>query len=248
MSIELDDIELKLLTGLPIEIIATGDLYSPLVKDIIELGYSKYNELLSCVLVDKANLVKKVQDDDVSTFTIILSLCVHDPTYEQKFLKAIELMFKEKAQFGHTEDEAFFYFGDITEGRYITSKNIEYIQAMIRLANQVKHQDEEEENYNPADEQTRKVIEEMLARRKNKPKPKPTINLHSIISGLACKSNSINHFNVGQLSLYQLYDSFHRLDVIENYHYTLVGIYSGNVDSKKINFNKIHWTKIIDKN
>lgn len=244
----MDDIELKLLMGMPIHIDGVGDIYSPLLNDIIELGFSKYNEFLTCLLVDNSIIKRKTdneKDETVDTFSVILSLMIHDQSFYEKFKNALELTFREKVSFGHTDEEAFFYVGDLSKQRFITDKNIELIQAIVRIANQVKTQNVEEE-YNPADEQTRKIIEEMLARRKKKPKPKSTMNMHSIISGLASKSNSINHFNIGGLSVYQLYDSFHRLEVIENYHYTMVGIYTGNVDSKKINYNKMHWSKIID--
>jgi hypothetical protein len=244
---DMDDIELKLLVGLPIEVENVGNIYSPTVKEIIEFGYSKYNEILSCLLMDKSRLKLESLDEKViTTFTLLASLCFHEEDFRRKFLNGLNFIFKEEVFFGHNDEEIFFYFGDLGEMRYISEKNIEFIQALIRVSNQVKIQDEKEDEYNPADEQARKIIEEMLARRRNKPKPKPTVNLHSIISGLCTKSNGVNHLNVKDLSIYQLYDCFHRLEVVENYHYTLVGIYSGNVDGKQINYNKIHWTKIIE--
>jgi hypothetical protein len=245
-QINMDDIELRLLVGLPVEIESVGYIYSPLVKETISIGQNTYSQYLSLLLVDKEKISSTSKTDDISTFDVILSLYIHDRNFSVGFIKALEFLFRENVSFGYTDSEAFFYLGGIEDKRYITKNNIELIQAVVRVANQVKVADEEEEQYNPADEQARKIIEEMLARRKNKPKPKPTMNLHSIISGLASKSSSINHLNVGDLSIYQLYDNFYRLEVIENYHYTLVGIYTGNVDSKKINFKNIHWTKIIE--
>ncbi|GFN32599.1 hypothetical protein [Paenibacillus xylaniclasticus] len=244
---DMDNIELRLLIGEPVPLEGVGEIHSPLVKDIVRLGQSTYNEYLSYILVDKDKIsVQEDERDTLTTFNVILSLCIHDPHFHRIYFNALKFFFKEEVFLGHNDKEYFFYLGDYSDCRYITKDNIEIMQAIIRIANQVKIKDEKEEQYNPANEEAARIIAEMLERRKKKPKPKPTTNLHSIISGLACKSNNISYFNVGDLTIYQLYDNFHRLEVIENYHYTLVGIYSGNVNGKEINFNKIHWTKIIE--
>jgi len=245
----MDDIELKLLLGQPIPIEGLGKIYSPSTDDVAELGYSVYNEYLSRLLVNKDKIQATPEEkEQLTTFKVIISLCVYDEDFREVFVKALEFMFKESVHLGQSDSDVFFYLGNIEDQRFITQDNIELIQVLVRLANQVKVQDEEDEesSYNPADEVAAKIIAEMLERRRNKPKPKPTINFHSIVSGLSNKSNSINYLNIGQLSIYQLYDKFHRQEVMENYHYTLVGIYSGNVDGKKVNYNKIHWTKILN--
>lgn len=239
----MDEIELKLLVGMPIEIDGCGYLHTPLVKEVIDIGQTKYNELLSVALLNKNKLKS---ESDLTTFQIIAYMYLNDENFQKKFSEAIKFFFKEEIHFGYNESEVFFYFGDKDENRWITQNNIEIIQAVLRVSNQVKVDQEDEDEYKPANEHARKLIEEMLERRKNKPKPKPTINLHSIISGLAWKSNNVSIFDIPNLTIYQLYDGFHRLENIDSYHYTLVGIYSGNVDGKKINLNNIHWTKIMN--
>jgi hypothetical protein len=244
----MDDIELKLLAGMPIEIDGVGEIHSPLVKDVIRIGEDKYNQYLSYLLIDKDKIdIEEEMRSKLSTFAVIVTLCMQDQQFQQIFLSALQFIFNKEAHLGHDDSDVFFYFGDIRENNRITKEDIEIIQAIIRVANHVKIKEENEDEYRPAGEEARKMIEEMLERRRNKPKPKPTINLHSIISGLAWKSNNINIFDISKLSIYQLYDGFHRQESIDSYNYTLVGIYSGNVDGKKVDYNNIHWTKILKK-
>jgi hypothetical protein len=108
----------------------------------------------------------------------------------------------------------------------------------------------EEEEFRPAGAAVAKFIKEMLEerkkRQKQKPKQKETINLRSIISGLAWKSGSPNLQSILELTNYQLYDGFKRLEKIDNVYYTLLGIYTGNVDVKKINTSELNYAKIIE--
>ncbi len=100
------------------------------------------------------------------------------------------------------------------------------------------------EEYNPANEEARKIIEKIKENKKNAPKPKELITLSSMISGLGWKANNINIFNVWDLTVYQLYDGLNRLKIIDDYQFTLSGIYAGTIDSGKINLKDINWMKI----
>jgi len=65
-----------------------------------------------------------------------------------------------------------------------------------------------------------------------------------MISGLGWKANNINIFDVWDLTVYQLYDGLNRLKIIDDYQFTLSGIYAGTIDSGKINLKDINWMKI----
>ena len=103
---------------------------------------------------------------------------------------------------------------------------------------------DEEDEYIAGNERARKFIEQqkkkkaMLAKHK-----KQTINLRSIISGVGWKAQSFEF--ISKLNIYQLYDGYGRLGVIDNYHYTMSGLYAGTVDSKSIKLPELNWANII---
>jgi hypothetical protein len=238
-----NDIELKLLAGMPIEIEGVGKLYSPTLKEYIKIGESLHNQYLSALLFDKKN-IEGVEKDDISTFELLCVYCYHNQEFKDMFFKALKLVFKEEARMFADEQSVFFYFGELMDMRRITESNFGQIQEIVRKANWIKPAAEEEE-LDFANEEARKMHEE-IERIKAKIKTKEKMNLHSIISGLSWKDNGVNIFNIFDLTIYQIYQGFFQTEQIDSYHFTLTGIYQGTVDGKNIKMPNIHWAKIID--
>lgn len=66
--------------------------------------------------------------------------------------------------------------------------------------------------------------------------------LGNLLSCVTWGSNGgINPFNRNNLHIYDLIDGVNRNDKIFNYDHTITGIYSGCIDSDKINMQKISW-------
>lgn len=57
-----------------------------------------------------------------------------------------------------------------------------------------------------------------------------------------CTSSGITPFNRNNLHMYDLVEGVHRTDKLLNYKNTMVGLYSGCVDKKNIDFVKMHWS------
>lgn len=239
-----NDLELKLLAGSPIEIHGVGTIYPPTIRDIVNIGESQYNKLLSTLLFDKENIENLHDHIELNNFQILFSYCYHQEDFKEITLKAIEFFFREKAQLGFNDSNVFFYFGHEKENRKIDSSNLDQIQFVLKKMSFIKTNKEPE--YNPANSKAKQMIELIMKNKKNKPLTKEIMNLHSVTSGMAWKSKNINIFNVFDLTVYQLYQGFRVTENIDNYHYTLTGVYSGNVSSKEINFTQIHWAKILD--
>jgi hypothetical protein len=241
----LKDLELKLLAGLPIEIQDVGSLYIPTLKEIISLGESRYNHLVSALLFDKKDQ-QNLKDLNGTNFEFLLFYCHYYPNEElsRDFIESLELHFKDKVSI--SEEDGFFYLGDYQERRLIDEDNFEFIRDVVRKANHIRSpEEEEEEGYNPANETAAQFIKELEEKKKKRPKPKETINLHSIISGLAWKPNGINLKEIFDLTIYQIYNGFAATENIDNYHYTMSGIYAGTVDGKKIKPETIHWARVL---
>ncbi|OPH47621.1 hypothetical protein BC351_10555 [Paenibacillus ferrarius] len=235
------DLELKLLAGMPINIEGVGKIFSPTVREIIEIGESNYNQYLSALLFDKNSIETDIKEE-LSNFEMMFAYAYHHEEFRKILFESISFFFKDEVHLDHDDQDVFFLFKNGKMGKSV----FENVQDIIKTANWVSDSSEESEQYNPADEETAKVIREMLERRKKKAKPKPVVNLYSIISAIAWKSPDMNISKILDLTIFQLYDGFRRLEKIDSIHYTLNGIYSGNVDAKKINMSDLNWAKIIE--
>ncbi|MGL6175210.1 MAG: hypothetical protein ACRC1P_11450 [Cellulosilyticaceae bacterium] len=68
----------------------------------------------------------------------------------------------------------------------------------------------------------------------------------SIVESVASKHPNLNLNSIWDYSMYKLMRTFYRLEHIESNNKTMTGIYSGVIDSKKINLEKIHWANDLD--
>jgi hypothetical protein len=244
-----EDIEMKLLAGLPIQIENLGHYHSVKLHEIASMGESEYNNIVGYLLLDEESF------DPEGTFKgklgllqMIASSSYYDPTLRSKIEQGLELFFREKANlyFSAEENEAFFYFGEFNEFRHLTEELWELFCIVLRLDNHSPKQKKFEEEYEFLTEEARLKYEEMQRKKANAFKPKSKINLQSIVSAMSNKSNSLNITNIWDLTLYQIYDSFKRLDHIGHYEDTILGIYTGNIEGKKIKLADIHWANIIN--
>lgn len=240
MPVKKSDLELMLLAGLPIPIDDFGELYLPTLKQIIQLRQSKYNEYLSALLFDKKNLQNMNDEiDGYSNYEVAMSFIYHDQLLKNSFLNAIKLFFHQAA---NQNEEGLIYLGDPQENRMLTEEKFCEIQQILKLANYIK--EPEEDNIEAGNDRAKQFMESLKKKKERLSKmQKEKMNFHSLMSALAWKTNGIE--NVLDLTVYQLYDAFYRLEGMENYHYTLTGIYTGNIDGKKVKLPDIHWANII---
>lgn len=236
------DIQLKLLANMPIYIDGIGMLQLPTITEIIKMGESKYNHSLSLMLFTKDYLATQNEEvNNFSDFEVMLSLILYDPSFREMMFNTFSIFINSTPNM--TEDGILF-FGEPKEESILTEEKWTYIQKIIKLGNYIHGKQEDE--YKPGNERARKFIEkqkknkEMVAKLKKKDE---TINLHSIISAVAWRTNGFNQLL--NLTIYQLYDGFYRLGLIDNYHYTFTGIYTGNIDGSKIKLPDINWANII---
>jgi len=234
--------DLQLLAGIPIAIRGVGTLTPLKVSQVAEMGEDRYNHYLSILCFNVQELddeVVSVLSDEVTSFDIIISQCFHDEQFCGLVVEGLSTFFADKVEF--VRDYGVFYLGDVREGRIITRDNYEEIKHVLRTQNFV--QDKIKEEYNPANERARQLIEQIKQNQKNAPKTNEK-TLYSIISGIAWKSH-IGIKSVWDLTIYQLFDAYYRLELVDAWDKTLTGIYSGSIDGKKINLKDLSWSKPI---
>ncbi|GIN66338.1 hypothetical protein J41TS2_17590 [Bacillus sonorensis] len=135
------------------------------------------------------------------------------------------------------------------ELKVVNRDNFDDIVEAVKLQNYLKRPKEnKDEDINPADEETKKLMERMkeLNEKVKEKKRQQTqgedeeINISDIVSAVTAKSNSINKLNVWDHTLYQLYDEYARLELIDNYDFSIRAMMAG---AEKIDLK--HWSSKI---
>lgn len=130
------------------------------------------------------------------------------------------------------------------EIRLIHRENFDKLIDVVKLQNYLEKPSQIIKKANPADEETRKLLEHMnkmrekiQAKKKQLDNDEDNVDISDIISAVSSKSYSINKINIWDLTLYQLYDEYGRLELIDSYNFSIKAMMAGagKVDLK-------HWS------
>lgn len=237
-----NDIHLKFLLGRPIHVEGMGDFYSPLLKDVIDITEDKYNTAISSILFKKSMLNDTNEEiDKLTEFQVLNSIVYHDEYYRSMFFNGLKLHFNN---YPRLHESGYIYFDEFSEESILTEDKFNYIKSLVRIANNIQ-EEKEEESYVAGNDKARQFMEEQKKRKAMIAKlKKPKMNLHSIISAVGWKTQSFNFIN--QLNVYQLYDGYYRNQMLDNYNHTMSGIYAGTIDGSKIKTEDINWANIVN--
>jgi len=242
----LKDISLKLLTGKPIDI-DIGKIHPLTIDEIVDMGELQYNEYLNILLYDVDLLdiskekLKEMEIDRFTTYHFLLLQSYNDEDFKNLVIKILEVFFKEKVYF--SEDDLLFYLADNNGLKYIDLKTYELVRKILIKQNYLKELEEEEELIF-GNEMARQWYLDLKKKDKSQPKPKSDVDLQSIISSVMWKTHkSIDE--ILKMTIYQLYDGYFRLSLIDSCNNLAQGIYHGTIDQTKIKQSELNWAKII---
>lgn len=240
------DIQLRFLTDVPVKINGIWEFKPPKVLDIVEITETVYNQALSSILLDKDSMQLEGVDD-ATNLQVIMMLIHNDEEFKKYFLKGLQLHFEAKV---NLMENGYVYFGEeVTEDSILEEEQFNQIVELVRVANNIQEDDEEEMEFNPGNDAARKIIEERMKKRKvslariNAAKKK-TNNLFSIISGIGFITSNLK--NVLDMNIFQLYEANRRIHKIEHIRNINRGIYAGTVDGSKMKNEELDFTSIID--
>ncbi len=240
-------IKLRLLADIPIAIADAGFLRAPKLRLIAEICETHYNRLVAALLFDASQL-EDVEADGISPFDLFCAYCRCNEPFRSLVLEGLALFFQTKAAMAGAEEMNRFVLGDPAAGAsgasgHIHAGNFDRMQTVLKLAHHMKLPQGPE--FRPANSRAKEMIDRIVKSRRSKPTGKQEMNLHSIVSGMAWRSPDLSIAAIFDLTIYQLYDGFFRLDHIDNYQFTMSGLYAGTVDGSQLNFASIHWTTLI---
>lgn len=141
--------------------------------------------------------------------------------------------------------------GDISEitsenHKIIDRNNFQFFVKGVKLMTSFPNESNDDviDDFMPLDPRARRLKEKMLANRKRVEKIKEnqkdkdgSIDFYNLIDAVTVKSNNINKINVWNLTLYQLYSEYLRLDKIEEYELSIKAIMAGAENVKQM-----HWS------
>lgn len=235
------DLNIELLLNNYIEIPNVGKLYCLTNDEIKKIKYTKYNQYLSILCIEKEHiktlLGENLKDDNISTFEYLVSVSYYDVQFRKLVLDALFTFFKEEITF--SMESLCFFIGN--DKRIIHNYHYEYIKFILKKQNGIKIEETEKFANSIAKQMADKL--KQLRNKYNKINNDEQIYDYSdILSSVCAKHNSINLFNIGELTIYQTIDQFKRLNMIDKFEINIQSLLHGakQEDIKLENwFNKI---------
>lgn len=237
------DLEGKMLSNLPILIDNVGYIYSLTLKEIAQIGITRYNQILSFMCFNIEDIIKNTTDDDIdyTTFDIILGNCLKDKEFAEIILLGLNLFFREDVNL--SPNIGGFIVGDIKEEqkRMITRDNYEEIKEIIKIKNGI-NKNKTKDDYNPANAKAKEILLKLKKSKEKIEKAKGSdttdLTLWDLVSILASNSNNLNIINIWELDMYQFNNQFARMQIFENYDVNVRSLLAG-ADSKNVDLK--HW-------
>jgi hypothetical protein len=232
------DIKLKLLSGEPIEVTSVG-LVSPLtLRQIARIGYLEYITHLNLFVIDKKDFIQEefIEEVDLPLFSMMIAFA--DQDFLDYMTKAFSIFLNVKLI--ALKEHLMLVSEDPHLNIQITSDNFDDLRQVIQWQNGINDRTASQE-IKFKNDRAKLILEKLQKAQaevdKQKRKENSDLDFADIISAIASKSFSLNKLNVFDLTVYQMYDEFRRLDLIDNYGVAVQAMMQGakNIDLK-------HWT------
>lgn len=234
------DTELNLIRGLDFQITDKLVIKHPTLLEIIEYGEANYNASVRLFTTKPYDYMVEIDDagldyETVDEFDLFLQFYRENKASAKFFLG--ELEFEEL----HNRDTGEKILRAKC-GAEINKQVYRSIANHIRRINFIS----DEEEFHPGNEGAKKEIISQERKRKQRLARKPPKAQSSRLSNLVsasiwCMKSQYNYSNVWTLSIYQFYEGIFRTKVYDKYKNTMLGVYTGNVDTSKLDFKEIDW-------
>jgi len=232
--------ELQLMRGRGIKV---GDfLIKPLsMGEIEELTEAKYFQYVSIIGVNKESF--QVEDDNITIFDLVFAICIKDDVFRDLYISSMSHFIRKQVCMYASDSDYFFYTENEEECTFITGENYEDIIEVIKLQNCITKKSDEDED-NPADEKTRKLLERqkkaraLLAKAKKGDDDGEPLTLSDLVSILASNGNGITPFNVWDMNFYWFNNQFNRMKMLDEYDINIRSLLAG---AKSEDINLKHW-------
>jgi hypothetical protein len=235
------DLKLKLFGGIPIHAEGYGEIVPLKIRKIIDVGYSEYMKHLNMLTLEVKDFLPEGTEEDIDVFDLIIQFGGDE--IEKIFVDSLSLLLNGDALIDKENHRALVKHSN-EQILVVNKDNYSAIQEIIKWQNYINHFDEKNlGSFNPADEEARKLREKLdkLQKQIDEIKKKQDagdkddendIDFFDILSAISSKSFGVNELNVMDMTIYQVYSKFKRLEIIDQYEISIKSIMAGAKDVK----------------
>lgn len=224
-------------------------LRCPKIKDIAEYGESEYFSMVQTLCATPSSMMVALDDMGlnymkISDFELFMMLIQSlKPEVTRLLLGDLDLSKFKPYEIKDSKEVILVYEGTESDENPIVISSIIYevLTTYIRKMNGLQKQDKKAGN-----EYTRKKLIYLARQDAEIAKNKPYESfLRPIISAVKCRQGySIDY--IRQMGIFELMDDLSRLNIIVQADAALGGMYSGFVDTKKMDKTVLNWTRNTD--
>lgn len=241
--------KLELLSSEPLDFHGLK-IYKLTLKEISQLGLENYNRLTSRLTMSILDIAKFFEQQRIggavpSPLSFIITSAKSDPANFLEIYIAFFTYLKKSIEI--LDDQIVVKNGLGDKDFILDEKNFNEFQEAILIINKMYDVEEEREINSPNEELKQKFIKARLklreAKRRQREKDSQKgdgITLPDIISALCTYGIGYTIFNVWDLTIYQLYEQFERLQAKDEYEHNYSALLAG-ADNKKIKLK--NWMK-----
>ena len=235
----MDDIELasKFLRGKPVNL-GLFKLYPLTLDDIFdEVGFEEYNKYLSILCIDSDTIKEllNMEDKNIEPFEYLFASAFHQEESRKVIIDALNLFLKEEIIF----KEGYFQIGK-DQNNIIYQNNFNFFIDILKQQNCINNEKNKVKVENDAQKKFMEQLRKMKEKYKKYEKEQDIVD---IMSGVCSKHPSINVFNVGKLTMWQLINAYKALNKIDEYYLSYKSIFAGG-DPEKIKIK--HWSEKLE--
>lgn len=239
-----------LISPCPLYLKNIGHIISPTLRSIwdTKVTYKKFKFYLSLLTItpqiyyDKSNLRQEWYEsltDTEKLSTTMIDVIKRIPVLQENYCEAFNFFLKEKIVWNN-EFSAFLSYKDKEIVGMISSEIFDDLcDIILQLCNIKKKQTSKELRFKS------KLAQEVweLTHKDSNEQKSNNVELPNIISSVSAKSESLNMINIWELTIYQLYDQFHRLQGNAIYEISAMRVATWGDEGNK--FDDSNWYKNI---
>lgn len=235
------DLKARLLMGLDVAVHGITIKNHKLGTIFKDIGLTKYIQASSLINRSPKDFFKKEFINEVKHLNMFDIFCISGE-FNEVFIQFISLFTDYKWSFISTDVFTEFHTVNEFGNRvHINRDNFDDVMEVIRVMYCLDKSKRESDRQDIDDEMAALLREFEDEEEKVRRSKGGNITIVSIIDGVASKHHSINLLSIWEYTVYQLIHTYYKLNQIDNETNVKSAIYTGNIDAKKIELDKMHW-------
>lgn len=218
-----DDDTLKFLRGTPVFLDDICAVFPATLGEIVDLGYSKFQQYLSVMIAEKPTDVKSNDEElkallrELTDFQYVLMITAVDPEMNQMFHDAFYFFVHENITI--SLDPAQIILGPLEEKHILTEEKFYDLQRILRRMYFIEQEGEEIIINSDDSPSVRRLKEQMRSNRekvrrakaKQAEREKSDLNFSDLIGSLTIDNCGLNMENVWNVTYYAFQDQLKRM-------------------------------------